>query len=408
MGLQLGQSEGLKMVSKPVALCVVLSLAISYGAVVPQQEDALFDMVQSFLIQPDEFATSLGMTRVKRSAFDTDFKFDKLGLHVQIKYLDPNNHLKGGKAVITIDNLQKFVRRAHSTFVKLTIDFDSGASPKDGLFKMKVDYELHHRNVEKGTFEAERKKAGGLWKTDVSVKSGNNAAIKLIPVFTVSLKSDRQTMMEGTYSSERGNNYNIKVDRTPGKKIHAVITGNGKTYTIDGVLDKAQKTAQINIDANGLKYKIDLDMNDSGASYEFKANINLGGAGSYKVEVDGKKDMSSAGLKVFLNDRNMATIKMMGKADPSAQSLKYEVRYSAAGAGEGKLRFSLKDGIKQEMKVQYLPNNGLDLKILLTREVHSDASRHLHAEVTRGGEKYLEYKNDVIPTFNAASTEVKV
>merc|ERR1711973_1054020 len=253
MGLQLGQSEGLKMVNKPAVFCLVLSLAISYGAVVPQQEDALFDMVQSFLIQPDEFATSLGMTRVKRSAFDTDFKFDKLGLHVQIKYLDPNNHLKGGKAVITIDNLQKFVRRAHSTFVKLTIDFDSGASPKDGLFKMKVDYELHHRNVEKGTFEAERKKAGGLWKTDVSVKSGNNAAIKLIPVFTVSLKSDRQTMMEGTYSSECGNNYNIKVDRTPGKKIHAVITGNGRTYTIDGVLDKAQKNVQINIDANGLK-----------------------------------------------------------------------------------------------------------------------------------------------------------
>merc|ERR1711872_270307 len=120
------------------------------------------------------------------------------------------------------------------------------------------------------------------------------------------------------------------------------------------------------------------------------------------------KDMSSAGLKVFLNDRNMATIKMMGKADPSAQSLKYEVRYSAAGAGEGNLRFSLKGGIKQEMKVQYLPNNGLDLKIQVTREAHSDASRHLHAEVTRGGEKYLEYKNDVIPTFTATSTEVKV
>merc|ERR1711973_526961 len=408
MGLQLGQSEGLKMVSKPVALCVVLSLTFSYGEAVPQQEDALFDMVQSFLIQPDEFATSLGMTRVKRSAFDKDFKFDALGLQVQIKYIDPSNQLKGGQAVITIDNLQKFVKRARSTFVKLTIDFDSGASPKDGLFKMKVDYELHHSNVEKGTFEVERKMDGGLWKTDVSVKSGNNAAIKLIPVFAVSLESDRQTMMEGTYSSERGNNYNIKVDRTPGKKIHAVITGNGRTYTIDGVLDKAQKNVQINIDANGLKYKIDLDMDDSGDSYGFKANINLGGAGSYNVELDGKKDMSSAGLKVLFNGRNFANVKMMGKADPAKGNLKYEVRYSVVGAGDGKLRFSLKGGNEKELKVQYLPNNGLDLKIQMTRQLHSDASRHLRAEVTRGGEKYLEYKNDIIPTYNADSYELKV
>merc|ERR1711973_647822 len=360
MGLQLGHSEGLKMALKTIALCVVLSLTFSYGAVVPLQEDALFDMLQSFLIQPDEFATSLGMTRVKRSAFDKEFKFDALGLQIQIKYLDPNNQLKGGQAVITIDNLKRFIKRARSTKVKLTINFDSGATPRDGLFKMSIDYELHHANLEKGTLNVERRMDGGMWKTDVSVTS-NKPGVQLIPGFVMSLKSDRRTMMEGTVSSQDGHKYNI-----------------------------------------------DLDMDDSGDAYKFKADLNLGRAGTYNVEWDGKKDMTSSSAKVLFNGRNFASVKMMGKVDPAAQNFKYEVRYSIVGAGDGKLRLSMKGGDTKEMKVQYLPNNGLDLKIKITRELHSDASRHIQAEVTRGGEKYLEYKNDIIPTNNPDSYELKV
>jgi len=397
----------LKMALKTIALCVVLSLTFSYGAVVPLQEDALFDMLQSFLIQPDEFATSLGMTRVKRSAFDKEFKFDALGLQIQIKYLDPNNQLKGGQAVITIDNLKRFIKRARSTKVKLTINFDSGATPRDGLFKMSIDYELHHANLEKGTLNVERRMDGGMWKTDVSITS-SKPGVQLIPGFVMSLKSDRRTMMEGTVSSQDGHKYDIKADRVPGKKVHAVITGAGKTYTIDGVVDQAQKSAQITIDANGLKYKIDLDMDDSGDAYKFKADLNLGRAGTYNVEWDGKKDMTSSSAKVLFNGRNFASVKMMGKVDPAAQNFKYEVRYSIVGAGDGKLRLSMKGGDTKEMKVQYLPNNGLDLKIKITRELHSDASRHIQAEVTRGGEKYLEYKNDIIPTNNPDSYELKV
>jgi len=386
---------------------VALCLTITYGAVVPIQEDALFDMVQSFLIQPDEFASAVGMTRVKRSAFDKDFRFDALGLQVQIKYLDPNNQLKGGKAVITIDNLKKYVKRARSTKVQLTINFDSGVSPKDGLFKLSVDYELHHGNVEKGTLNVERKMDGGLWKTDMSVKSKNNPGIKLIPEFAMSLKSDRKKMLQGTYSSDQGT-YSINVDRTPGKKIHAVVEGNGRTYIVDGTMDKAEKNVQINIDANGLKYKIDLDMDDNGASVDLKANINLGGAGSYNIELNGKKDMTAGGLKILFNGRNFASAKLMGKVDAANQSFKYEVRYSSVGIGEGKIRLSLKGGDKKELKFQYLPKNGLDLKIQFERELHSDQSRHIVAQCTRGGENYWHYKNDIIPTISASSYEVKV
>jgi len=398
---------GINMGLKGAAVCVAFFLTFTYGAVVPVQEDALFDMVQSFLIQPDEFASAVGMTRVKRSAFDKDFRFDAIGLQVQIKYLDPNNQLKGGKAVITIDNLKKYVKKARSTYVQLTINFDSGSSPKDGLFKLSVDYELHHGNVEKGTLNLERKMDGGLWKTDVSVKSKNSPGVKLIPEFAMSLKSDRQKMIQGTYNCDQGA-YSINVDRTPGKKIHAVIEGNGRTYIIDGTLDKAQKNIQIDIDANGLKYKINLDMDDSATDVTLKANVNLGGAGSYNIELSGKKDMTSGGLKILFNGRNFANAKLLGKVDRAAQTFKYEVRYSSVGIGEGKIRLSLKGGDSKELKFQYLPKVGLDLKVTLSRTLNADHSRHIKAECTRGGEVYWLYKNDITPIKRATETEVNV
>merc|ERR1712243_188756 len=130
-----------------------------------------------------------------------------------------------------------------------------------------------------------------MWVTDIISKSKNKPAKQLIPCFNINVKSDRQTKLEGTYSCDKGQKYTINVDRTPGKKIKAVIQGAGKTYTIDGVLNKAPKKVHITIDASGLKYKIDLDMDDSGDSYVFKADANLGGAGIYNVQFDGKKDM---------------------------------------------------------------------------------------------------------------------
>merc|ERR1712107_321054 len=56
----------------------------------------------------------------------------------------------------------------------------------------------------------------------------------------------------------------------------------------------------------------------------------------------------------------------------------------------------------------YLPKNGLDLKTQFERELHSDQSRHIVAQCTRGGENYWHYKNDIIPTVSASSYEVKV
>jgi len=368
------------------------------------EEDALFDMAQSFLAQPEEYASALGMTRVKRSAFDKDFKIDALGLQVQIKYKDPNNQLKGGNAVISIDNLKRFIKRAKSSKVVLNINFDGGATPKDGLFKLSVDYELHHGITEKGTFNMERKKAGGQWMMDMSITGSNNGQ-NIFQPFSLSTKSDRKTKMEGTFTCSDGT-YTINVDRTPGKKIHAVIEGRGKKYIINGVLDKAAKTIVVDIDANGLKYKINVDFDMDGPKYEVKAAFNLGASGKYNIEFDAKKDRSEMNGKITFNDRNFANFKVKGKSD--ANGFKYEARYSAVGAGDGKIRLRVKTGDTKELMFQYLPNNGLDLKLEASRELHSDRSRHIRAKVTRGGETYLEYKNDIIPTTTPNSYELKV
>merc|ERR1711872_655443 len=137
---------------------------------------------------------------------------------------DPNNRLKGGNADITIDNLKKLVSRARSTKVVLKVKFDSGVSPKDGLFSMSVDYELHHDGlVEVGSFSVNRQKVDGKWATQIeSKKTSAKNAKDIIPGFSLAMKSDYK--------------YSINIDRVPGKKIHAVIKGNGKTYVVDGVL----------------------------------------------------------------------------------------------------------------------------------------------------------------------------
>jgi len=391
-----------------LAVCLSLAVALTNGAAVPVQEDVVFDMLQAMIHNPESVADAFGLTRVRRSAYDKEFSLDRLGVNVGIKYIDPSNQAKGGKADITVNNLKKLIPKAKSELVKLAVSFDGGADAKDGLFDMTVDYELHHSNEELGTAHLERTKEGNFWKTKMSVVSKNNPSQKLIPVFEITMKSDRKTVLQGTYKCEHGNDYTLNVDRVPGEKINAVLEGNGKTYIMEGVLDKADKSVKINIDANGLNYEVELDFDNDGEDISFDAKVNLGGSGEYKLEFEAKKDLSGGALKVNFNGRDLVSAKLKGKLNKDDQSAKYELRYSAVGVGEGKLRLGLQGGDKQEFKVQYLPKTGLDLKLELTREKKADHSRHFHGVATRGGETFLEYTNDIVPTMKADSYELNV
>merc|ERR1711962_1837386 len=80
-------------------LCLLLSaltISCAYGGVVG--EDDLVDMIQGVMADPDAYASAMGMVRNKRSAWDREFNLEKMGFNFRIKYQDPANRKKGGKA----------------------------------------------------------------------------------------------------------------------------------------------------------------------------------------------------------------------------------------------------------------------------------------------------------------------
>jgi hypothetical protein len=68
-------------------------------------------------------------------------------------------------------------------------------------------------------------------------------------------------------------------------------------------------------------------------------------------------------IQVEFNGRAIVNAKLKGKLDKDNHLVKYEVRYTAVGLGEGKVRFGLVSQPNQELKLQYLPKTGLDLKV---------------------------------------------
>jgi len=394
---------------KLLLVCLVLGIVVTQGAVVPlSEQDAFLDMLDAFLASPDQYTTALGFQRSKRATCDKELNLERIGATVCIKYIDPSDQKKGGRADVTIANLKKLIPRAKSEKVHLVINFDGGDSALDGLFSLSIDYELNHANLETGTAKIVRTKEGDLWKTVVSTASTNNPAVKLIHIFEATLKSDRKTMLQGTYKCEDGYDYKLNVNRVPGESIKAVLEGAGRKYVLNGQVDPVEKTLKVDLDANGLDYEVDLDFNDKAEEWEMKVGVNLGASGAYKVEVQMDKDYGGAGIKVEFNGRAIVNAKLKGKMDKDNHVVKYELRYTAVGLGEGKVRFGLVGEPNQELKIQYLPKTGLDLKIEVTRDVHDDGSRHWKGVITRGPDTYIQYTNDLIPTFGPDSYQLAI
>merc|ERR1712121_1224 len=391
MGLQLGLPTGFKMVMKFSLL--VLVAAVSHGAVVPVEEDALFDMVQSFLTSPDQYVDVLGMSRVKRSTYDREFNIAALGAHVGVKFSDPSNKLKGGSADITIDNLKKLVKQAKSTKVVLKVKFDSGKSPKDGLFNMNVNYELHHAMVEKGSFSINRQKVGDKWTTQIDSKKDSQAGGQIIPGFSLSMKSDRKTSLEGEFSCDKGYKYSIDVDRVPGKKIHAVIKGNGKVYTVDGTLDKDGKTIDVVVDANGKKINAKGAVTDSAKAYdaELKAKygktdytVKMGDSVVAKVEVQGEMKAKREG------DRIIEINRMQYVADVDTLMGKGAVKYGMSNKGKKMIQ-------KLELSMAKMDK----IEVSYQRKLLDNYGRHMQLTIKKAGQSYIDYVNDFKPSVTS-------
>merc|ERR1712198_475388 len=346
-------------------------LALSNGASI-KQGDQIFDMIQSFLAEPETFASSWGMSRVKRSAYDKAFNFNAMGVAVGIDYKDPNNKLKGGKLDLTIDNLKRLVPMAKSEKVKVSFNFDGGASTTDGLFEMTVDYELNH-------------------------KSG---AEKIFSAFKIDLKSDRNTYVKGTYNSQRFGNYNIDVERIPGKQMITTITGMGHVYKITGVRDSAEHTINVKVDKDGAKLATAvLDADYSATLYGFKADLTYVGTGNVKIDLNGPPDFSNINFEVKLNDKTVLATKTRTKI--TKDQVKAEMRYVGMGhIKEGKVKFAINK--KGSFMFQYLPKEGLDLKINVDRAVNGDVTTW-KGLATRNNEEYLKYDNKITRKATAAA-----
>jgi len=398
---------GFKMVLKFSLVAALLAVS-TYGAVIPAEQDAVFDMVQSFLTAPEQFADVLGMTRVKRSTYDREFNIAALGAHVGIKYADPANRLRGGSADITIDNLKKLVARARSSKVVLKVKFDGGVSPSDALFSMSVNYELTHDGlVEVGSFSVNRQMAGkDMWATQIeSVKTSAKNAKDIIPGFSMSMKSDYKKTATGVVTCSQGKKWSINVQRVPGKKIHAVIKGDKKTYTVDAVLDKAGKNIDVTIDANGKTVKANGKLTDTGLAWEAMLVAKYGNA-DYTVELTGAKDYKKAGFFVKMGQNTLASLKLGGDMTAKKEgdkiveikNMKYLASVTLMGGETWELKYGMKNGAKQTHKLT-IDGKSMD-KILAsyTRQLKPNYGRDIEFVLTKGGEQYIKYHNEFTPS----------
>jgi len=356
-------------------------------------------MIQSFIAEPEAFASSLGMTRVKRSAHGKAFHFNAMGVEVCLDYKDPSNKLKGGKLDVTIDNLHRHIPYAKIEKTKLSIIFDGGAKTTDGLFELTVDYELNHRNKEVGQLLLVRFKAGGKYHTIITAapkrKSGD---FKIIEGFKLEISSDHEKHLTGTFHYNDGTGifdhepaYEITVDRIPMKQIVATIKVEDRVYKIQGDLDLAAHTLDANVLQNNVEVaKLKADHDSSAADYSLHANLKIVGTGSVRAQLNGTKDFTNTDFEVRFNDKVVVATKTRAKL--TSTMMKAELRYVGMGKiGEGKLKFAVN---KEGFMFNYEPKTGLDLKISMKRVVKGNVVEW-KGLVTRNDNEYLRYDNKI-------------
>merc|ERR1712142_670127 len=333
MGLQLEYLLGSKMALK-FSLVLALAAVSTYGAVIPMEEDAVFDMVQSFLYAPEQFADALGMTRVKRSTFDR---------------------------------------------------------------------ELHHDGlVEVGSFSVNGQKVDGKWATQIeSKKTSAKNAKDIIPGFSLAMKSDYKTSANGVVSCSAGNKYSINIDRVPGKKIHAVIKGNGKTYVVDGVLDKAGRNIDVTIDANGKMIKANGVMTKTAKKYDVTVTAKYG-----------KSDYKMAGLSVKMGDNVITSIELAGDMNAKKEgdkiveikNMKYLASVNIMGFDKMELKYGMQNGKKQTQKFVMNMKNMEKIEASHTRQLKESYGRDIDFYVKKGNEKLIQYHNEFTPSFTPTTT----
>jgi len=385
------------MAQKLTLLCLAVGVALSSGAVIQREDDYLFNMVQAFISEPEAFAPSLGMSRVKRSADGRAFNFNAEGVAVNLEYKDPSNRLKGGKLKVVIDNLKEKVPMARSGKVVLNLEFDGGASTTDGLFTIKGDYELNHAIVEKGTLNIVRARSGAEFKTTASLKSdAKGKPQQIIPGFVLDMKSNHLTYLKGEYKCDDGHVYAINVDRKPLEQLIAVVTGPGVNYRLQGDLSLAAKTLDVVLQKNGQELaKLKAGVVITKDETKFTATVTAAGK-EVEVTFDMTNDLKSMNMNAKLNGADIFALKgkREEKMNPKTNKMTKQgkISYKGLGVGEATLIYAISEGY---YKFGYKPKFGKDLKIILSREQKTPSVSEWHGKATRDNEVYLQYDNTI-------------
>jgi len=385
-----------------LSLClVVFAIGASQGSVL--RADGMMDMFQGLMSNPDAFASSIGMERVKRSNWDREFNLEKMGFNFKVKYQDPSNRRKGGVAEVYFKDFRKFVKGSPVKALKFVLTADSGAVFADGLFNFNIDYEFGFLfgGQDSGRVRYERKKNGAFYEGSFEFMSNSEGNPDRPPTVQVDLKSDYKTKATGRVffdDHKKAKEYTWELDFINQETFKGVFKGE-KTYSFEGKFNKGEKKVDLVVDLDGKKYNGFADVDFDGSQGLVKINFDLGPAGKFDFQFDAKKDMSEAGLKLFLNDKDILSAKLKGVLDQAPRLFKYEARYSGVVVGEGKVRVQYERF--KELKFQYLPKTGqtFDLKA----DLNEDKTLNFLATATEDEVKNFEVQYKLTPLNDAAT-----
>merc|ERR1719464_2097815 len=292
------------------------------------------------------------LDRVKRAEIvgELDRSFDLLGVHVGLKYLDPQDRAKGGELRVAVDDMKMFFPRSRSKSFDVNFKFDGGNSKTDGLFKLDIDYRVDHADdfgVESGTMKMFREKQGNMWVSHLKTEtSGTPYGTKsFVPAsinnLQIDLKSDRQTKLEVKYVNKwRSGDLELKVDRVPGQELRLRMAHRSWS-----VLDLTFRATDLNLSQPDGDFTVGVDglvMAEAvsgsvemtklpGTGYRLKVDVSKGDRKALqldaKIKKEGRKFSSKAAYSVM-------TGMLQGKMDLSYDGNLFTIAASDKVSGE--------------------------------------------------------------------------
>ena len=283
------------------------------GARLPPSTDSFVRLGKNLLSNPILLVSALGVTRNKRRVhFDEEYNSDKLGINIGLKYSDPDNPARGGKADIQIKDFSKLIPNSVFGLVKLTVSFKKEESHEKNVFDLKVEYELHHTHVEYGTIALVSSNNGNDKTLRFSVVSTKHEGRRFIRPFEVKLNSTWRDEMEGTftYGHPAGVEFPIYA-RNDEKVTQLVLETPQKTTVFEYKLNWETLDLNLNLDLYklGYEYLADLTLENHSEEAVVKGFVRISNIeyASFKLEID--TVLSSFYLTRTLGNRNTKVYK---------------------------------------------------------------------------------------------------